>query len=213
MEFIRKWSYSCAYHLAAATNENHQQRSVYYYGFYIVIGAIFKIAVLAVAAALTKTLLTTFTLFFAFGALRTFAGGVHMESFNKCMIVSFTLYITGGAAAEYTNIYWNTSALLILAAVTLAAGLYALPRYAPRDTPNKRITDISDIEKFKKLSLICLFVLIILIILLIVFGLKKYCIAACLGVLFELFTITSSGYKFFNRLSSTMGKKVNAHEM
>lgn len=198
MRFIRKWSYACANQLAATTNEDHQRRSIYYYGFYIVLGALFKLTVLALAAVLTDTFSTTFTLFFVFGSLRMFAGGVHMDSFNKCMVVSFALYIAGGLLAEYTNYYWSNVELLVMVGIALIAGLYVLSRYAPGDTPNKPITDPHEIKKFKRLSLIYLFFLIIIILFLIWFGLKKYCIAASIGILFELFTITPVGYEFFN---------------
>jgi Membrane protein putatively involved in post-translational modification of the autoinducing quorum-sensing peptide len=204
MRFIRKWSYACATQLAVATNENHQRRSVYYYGFYIVIGALFKLIVLTLAAILTRTLLTTFILFFVFGSLRMFAGGVHMDSFNKCMIVSFALYISGGVLAEYTGTYWNNMGLYGLAGITLICGIYILFKYAPKDTPNKPITDPNNITKFKRLSLTYFFVLIILILVLIGFSLKKYCIAVSFGILFELFTITPVGHKFFNHLSENL---------
>jgi len=129
---------------------------------------------------------------------------MHMDTYNKCLIVSFTIFLSGAAFSEYTDIFWNNEGLFVLAAVALFTGIYILLKYAPKDTPNKRITNPTQINRLKKLSVLYLFILISVIVVLIKLGLEKYAIAACLGILFELFTITPRGHKFFYRISGAM---------
>lgn len=207
MRFVQKWSYACAKRLAAATKENHQKRAVYYYGFYIIIGAAVKGFILISAASLLGILAPTLLIALAFASLRAFAGGYHMDTYGKCLFVSMGLFIGAASIAQYTYPYWSPAYMAVLIGLTFILGLYALVRYAPKDTPNKPITDPQEIKRYKKLSIAYLFVWLALTIGLTVFGLKRYMLSLCFGVLLELFTVTPAGHRFFGAVKNGLHKK------
>ena len=201
MKFVQKWSYACANHFASVMNETHQKRAVYYYGLYIVIGTLIKGVILVASALLLGTLLPSLLIVFIFGTMRMLAGGYHMDTYGKCLFVSLVLYITLGLITQYTYQYWNYVHIKILIAATFISGLYVLVRYAPKDTPNKPITDPQQIRKYKILSLIYLLVWLIVSIMLAIFELNMYVIALSFGILLELFAITPTGHRFFDKIN------------
>ena len=198
MRFVSKWSYTCAKHLTSALNENHQKRAVYYLGFFIVIGAIVKGVTMLSAAFLLGIIIPTLLIVFVFGSLRMIAGGYHMDTYGKCLFVSLGLFILFALIAQYTFMYWNTACIAVLITFTFAVGLYVLIRYAPKDTPNKPITEPQEIRKFKRLSIVYLSVWLIIVAVLTVYKLNLFALALCFGVLLELFTISPTGHKFFD---------------
>mgnify|MGYP000933579250 FL=1 len=201
MKFVQKWSYACANHFASVMNETHQKRAVYYYGLYIVIGTLIKGVILVASALLLGTLLPSLLIVFIFGTMRMLAGGYHMDTYGKCLFVSLVLYITLGLITQYTYQYWNYVHIKILIAATFISGLYVLVRYAPKDTPNKPITGPQQIRKYKILSLIYLLVWLIVSIMLAIFELNMYVIALSFGILLELFAITPTGHRFFDKIN------------
>lgn len=125
-----------------------------------------------------------------------------MDTYGKCLLVSMGFFIMAGITAQYTYNYWNTIYIAVLIAVTIITGLYVLIRYAPKDTPNKPITEPQEIRKFKRLSIVYLSVWLIAVAVLTVFKLNLYALALCFGVLLELFAITPTGHKFFDMINS-----------
>lgn len=208
MRFVQKWSFICANHLASAMKENHYRRSIYYYGFFIVIGALTKAIILLTVATLFGVLIPTLLIVFVFSSLRMLAGGYHMDTFGRCLFVSMILFIVAAITAKYTYLYWNFIEITILLFVTFLIGLYVLLRYAPKDTPNKPITDPEQIRKFKKLSIIYLIFWFILNSFLTFFDLKMYVLSLSFGILLELFTITPLGHKFFNLIKSGLDYQI-----
>mgnify|MGYP000985132066 CR=1 FL=1 len=207
MRFVQKWSYACANHFATVLNENHQKRAVYYYGFFIIIGAMVKGIILISAALLFGTLLPTIFVFLAFASLRIGAGGYHMDTYGKCLFASLVLYITASLITQHTYKFWNDFHIAMLITITFVTGLYVLIRYAPKDTPNKPITKPEQIMKYKKLSIIILFVWFIISIALTIFKQSMYIIALNLGILLELFSVTPTGHKFFDKINNGLNKK------
>jgi accessory gene regulator B len=207
MRFIQKWSYWCAKKLAIAMNENHQKKSVYYYGFQIVIGAAVKGVLLITIASLLGILIPTLLITVAFASLRMIAGGYHMDTYGKCILVSLGLFIVSGLIAEYTNSYWNSVHVIILITAAFILGLYVLLRYAPKDTPNKPITNPKEIKKFKTLSIVYLFVWLGITLALVVFSFKIFAMSICFGMLLELFAISPTGHKFFDLIKDGFKKK------
>lgn len=207
MRFINKWSYACAKGLANVLNEDHQSRRAYNYGFLIIIGESFKTVVILAVSLILGIFLPTLAVIVAFVSLRMFAGGYHMNTQGKCLFVSLGLFIMASLLAKYTSHYWNTLHLGLFITITFASGLYALIRYAPRDTPNKPITDPDEIRKFKKLSLIYLFIWLAVIVILTFFQIKLMVISLGLGVLLELFMITPTGHNFFDLINYGLSSK------
>jgi len=83
MRFINALSYKSADYLMRQMNGNHESRRVYYYGFQIVIGALFKGLLLLLLAFITGTMLPALTIVAAFVILRSIAGGYHMKTYGN----------------------------------------------------------------------------------------------------------------------------------
>lgn len=198
MRLINKWAYACAKGLAEVLSENHQKKAAYYYGFQIIIGGAVNAIVFLAVSLLLGILMPSLILISSFLALRLFAGGYHMNTHGKCLLVSLVLFVIAAITVKYTYTYWQTAHMMVLIAVTFTAGLYVLIKYAPKDTPNKPVTDPDKIRKFKALSVICLFFWLLGISILAVFKYKMYVLSLSFGVLMELFAVTPTGHKFFD---------------
>ncbi len=200
MRFIDKWSYSCAKGLANVLEENHQKKAEYYFGFQVAIGSIVKTALLVAVSAIFGVLIPTLIVSISFALLRKVAGGYHMDTYGKCLLVSIGFFVAAALIAKHTYPYWNTTWLVILITLTFTIGLYILKKYAPKDTPNRLITDPKEIRKFKTLSFVYICIWLLVVTVLTVFRLKMYTLLLCFSVIQEIFAITPTGHKFFDKI-------------
>lgn len=207
MRLVSKWSYACAYRLAQTMNESHQKRPVYYYGFIIAIGELVKGVILISVSLLLGILLPVLIIAFTFASLRMIAGGYHMDTYSKCLFVSLGLFIAAALIAQHTYAYWSLIHIMTIIGVTFLAGLYAVIRYIPRDTPNKPITDPQEIRKFKRLSTMYLFIWAAGATALAGFGHNIVVLSLCFGVLLELFAVTPTGHPFFDTVKYKLVRK------
>lgn len=204
MRFVSRWSYACANHFAKAMNESHKKRAVYYYGFFVVIGGLVKGTIILVTAALFGVLVPTALMALVFGSLRMLAGGYHMDTYGRCLLISLGIFVLPAAIARHTFVYWSGTHIIVMISLTFVFGLYALIRYAPKDSPNKPITEPKEIRKFKTLSLIYLFGWLITVSALALMELNLYSIVLCFGAILELFSITPTGHRFFDAVKERL---------
>ncbi|AEY67214.1 accessory gene regulator B family protein [Clostridium sp. BNL1100] len=198
MRFINKWSYSCAKGLASVLEESHQKKAEYYFGFQVAIGSIVKTTLLVAVSTILGVLIPTLIVSISFALLRKVAGGYHMDTYGKCLLVSIGFFVAAALIAKHTYLYWSITWLVILITLTFTIGLYILKKYAPKDTPNRLITDPEEKNRFKKLSIVYICVWLIVVTVLTVLGMKMYTLVLCFGVLQEIFAITPTGHKFFD---------------
>ena len=206
MRFVNKLSYACAGRLAAAMNESHQKRAVYYFSFQVIFGALCKNIVLISLALIFGVLLPALVCAAVFASIRMLAGGYHMDTYGKCLLVSISMFMLAALAAQYTYQYWSPPALAVIIAITIMYGLYVLIRYAPKDTPHKPITEPEEIRKFKALSIVCFSLLIISASLLAIFRINILTLSICFGSILELFSVSPLGNNFFDRIKNGIGK-------
>lgn len=207
MRFINKCSYAGANYIMQKSDQNHEKRRIYYFGLQIFIGAVIETVILLVTAYLLGILLPVLIIVGVFSSLRKLAGGFHMDTYGKCMAVSMGLFIAAGIVSQYTYMYWGTGIILGLIAVSFLTALFILYKWAPLGTPNKPITKPSEIKKFKIMSIVFVFVWLVLVLLLVyyrVYSYDMFAIAACFGLLLEIFTVTPSGHRFFHRINGNM---------
>ncbi len=200
MRFINKWSYSCAKGLSQRLNEDHQKKAVYYYGFQIAIGSIVKIVTLVVVSLILGVLIPALTISVSFALLRKVAGGFHMRTYGKCLFVTISLFASAALISRYTNQYWSIEGLGIFIALTFITAIFALIKYAPKDTPNRLITDPKEKRKFKTLSIIYMFAWLILVLVLTMQEMNMYTLSLCFSVLLEIFGITPIGNRIFEKI-------------
>ena len=206
MRFINAISYSLAHSLTTELKHSHEKKRVYYYAFQVIIGSLVKGILLILLTLLLGTFKSTFTVLFFFAALRLVAGGYHMNSYTRCMITSFSIFILFGMAVEYTSEMWSITALIILSLATFAAAMLSTVKYAPADTPFKPITRPDKIKNLKIISIIVVLIWMTANILLLIGSQKFYVLAGCLGILMAAFIISPAGYRFFGFISQKRKK-------
>lgn len=200
MRIIDRYAFALAKGLTEQMNESHEKRGVYYYGFQIVLGGIVKVTLLAAISLILGAFMPTATLLFFFATLRVLAGGVHMDTYGKCIASSLIMFISCGVLIRYTYMYWSLELVIGFVAATFLIGLLLMLKWAPGDTPNKRITNPAEIKRLKSLSIAYMIVWAALTAVLIYFDLPMYALASTFGVALEAFTITPPGYRLFEGL-------------
>ena len=200
MRFVQKLSYSCAKYLSHMLDEDNQKKAVYYYGFQIAIGSIVKIITLIAISIAFGVLLPALIISISFTLLRKVAGGCHMKTYGKCLVVTIGLFIAAALLAQYTHQYWGVEGIVILFTLTFITGIYLIIKYAPKDSPNRLITDLKERRRFRNLSIIYMLVWLALVVVLTMYGMKMHILALCFSVLLELFGITPIGHRFFEKI-------------
>lgn len=200
MRFISKWSYCCARGLSQVLNEDHHKKAVYYYGFQIAIGSLVKIIILVLVSAIFRVIIPALLVSVSFALFRKVAGGYHMKTYGKCLFITIVLFITAALIAGYTYKYWTIKSLTILVTLTFLLGIIIVIKYAPKDTPNRLITESNEIRKFKTFSVIYMFVWLMVVLGLTLHEMNMYTLSLCFSVLLELFGITPKGYALFEKI-------------
>jgi accessory gene regulator B len=91
--------------------------------------------------------------------------------------------------------------------VSMFTAIFIVQIFAPKDNPNKPITEEWEINKFNKQSVILTFLLFATSMLLLKFNFHIYASAICFGVVLEIFSITPAGFRFFDWVA---GKKTSS---
>jgi accessory gene regulator B len=216
INIIYKLSYNFAYLLSRELKTDHEQRRVYYYGFKIIIGGSFKLILVCLISLLVGSFIPTIIVAITFASIRKFAGGFHMDTFNKCTIISLLLFITFGSTAQYTFDLWPTACILAIILIAYSFAFFAVLKWVPDDNPNRPITEPDEIKKFKKQTILVLTfyaAILTLVLLLKCINFKLYILSICFGVSLEMFTVTPSGHKFFDAIKHAFQKtkKKTAH--
>jgi len=190
-------------------NGNHESRRVYYYGFQIVIGALFKGLLLLLLAFITGTMLPALTIVAAFVILRSIAGGYHMKTYGKCIAASLGMIILAALISKYTAHMLNQISLIAIVVLSFVFSSASLIKWAPADKPNRPITDKKEIKKFRILSMIYIVIWLVLSLTLVYFKQNMFVLALCLGVILEVFSITPAGIRFFKMIEKGMDSVKN----
>lgn len=201
MRFISKWSYTGAKNLAGILNEDHKKRFEYYFALQLILGESVKTVILFSISLVLGIFVPTLLISATFVLLRMIAGGYHMDTQGKCLYATLAIFITSPLIAKYTYQYWNFNSATLLIIITFILGLYTLGKYAPKDTPNKPITNVKKIRKLKLMSLVYLFLWLIVSVILNLFDFRLVAICLCFGVLLELFILSPIGHRFFDLLN------------
>ncbi len=208
MRFISKWSYAGAKNLAGIMNEDHKKRFEYYFALQLILGESVKTVILFSISLILGIFVPTLLIAATFVLLRMIAGGYHMDSQGKCLYVTLGIFVSTPLIAEYTYRYWNFNSVTLLIIITFLLGLYTLGKYAPKDTPNKPITNVKKIRKLKLMSLAYLLLWFIITVILIVYHFRLAAICLSFGVLLELFVISPIGHRFLDLFNYGFNNKL-----
>jgi accessory gene regulator B len=127
-----------------------------------------------------------------FGSLRFLTGGFHASSFNSCMIITLSLFITTPIIARllYNNIKINMFYLTGVMIFCLILDILYSPRFLVE--LEKRVK-----YKYKIFSIIYLILIYIL-----AFKYKQYSITVYIAIIIQLITVTPMMYVISNKLKN-----------
>ena len=207
MDFIANSSMWCAKQLVTKVPNTiypsvEDQIDVYSYGFMVVIGSLVKTTSLVILALVLGILIPSLVIVATFSSFRILAGGYHLKTAERCLIVSLIQFIGSALIVQYTQKYWTYINIYSLFIFCVVIALYIIIKYVPRDTPNKPITDKLQVKKFKRWSFTYLLVWISIMIVFTLLNVKIIVIASCFGLLLELFSISKLGQKIYKKLDT-----------
>lgn len=162
MYLIEKLSRKIAVKTAGILDLDRDRQEIIEYGALNFFHSLLSLMLIILFGVFTGTLLEIVVISFTAALLRQYSGGAHATSPYRCAIVSVTLFGGLSLLAKYGLVWdtpWATAALQV---VTLILTLYLIYRYAPADSPNKRISNPEIRLKLKRSSFIFVFFLVLL---------------------------------------------------
>jgi len=198
---IQSTSNYCARYLSTKVpNEIYpsveDQIAVYEYGIMLMLGSATKGFLLVSLAFILGVLMPSIAITLTFSSLRIIAGGYHLKTYLRCMVISLTQFIGSALIVQYTHQYWTYINIYSLFIFSIISAIYIIVRYVPRDTPNKPITG-SDINKFKRWSSVYITIWVVAMTIFLLLHIKIIVIASCFGLLLELLSISTLGQKMY----------------
>lgn len=202
-------SKKAAAHMRKHLNFGEEEEKVIVYSFEVIFHTVFTIAAIYLAAWLAGCVPATMTVLAVASLLRSFSGGAHNESPLNCTLKCVAVYTLTGWIA---TVFGGQIPLLANAGFALLALLISLRLiwiYAPVDNPAKPITSESYRRKLRRLSLFAAVAISILQLTLL--GLNyslyaPYSLAAALGMIWQVSTLTPAGHKLVSIIDNISNK-------
>lgn len=200
MKIIQKISYGSANFIAAQLGEGHLKRGEYYFGFQFIYSGILKVSVLLALALLFNTLKSIVFIVLAFTSIRFYAGGVHMDTYARCLIITLAAFIPASLLSRY---YYNilsghTGIMLVLFVFALV--LFIFMRWAPKNPPINQVSEKAN-SKLKVSAIILLILWSSFSVCLLLLKKNEAVAAISFGILIEASTVAPSGAYIYNKIN------------
>jgi len=158
----------------------------YVYGTELLVITIIKYLGLFILSYILGLVREAFIFIVAFSTLRNQAGGVHSDSFLRCLVITNIITIISISIVKHViidHLYISLPILLLLSIIIVF-------KYAPIDTPNRRL-DEKDRKKYRKRSRLIIIVggLIILTYSFVIKDSLLYATIAAIGFFSEAVTL------------------------
>lgn len=188
---MQKLAKSLAIFLGERLQADQDQIEVFAYSLEVLLGTVFEILTIIFLAFLLNIPGTTGICLLVFSSIRFLGGGVHCNTYFKCLVTGNLLLLGLGklAALPLSQSVLSSSWLL-----ALLLGIYAVSRWIPAGTEKKVIRDEAvRIRQRRKFSIL-LGIWLVVAGLLIHNQLGNYAMAVVLGILSSLFLVSPWGY-------------------
>lgn len=185
--------------IAGELKMSKDERDVIHYGLFAIIHTSISIIAIIIVGALLGVLIPSLILSLTTVILRKYSGGAHASTPESCAIIGVIISVGGGWAA--TQIRWSLLSVAIGAIVIFIFGFYQVYKLAPVDSPAKPIKKLEKQKTLKKKSILTLSIYCIGVVFLLGLYLLQqsniiliWTICICLGVLWQVFSLTSLGH-------------------
>lgn len=180
--------------------ENKWESEVLAYGLEIIIGCTLNLILIITAAVCLDTLWTTVLCLISYISFRRMGGGVHLETWPRCLCTGVILIVGLGWAADTEIPLVITEGVFFL---TFIIGGWAICKWVPA-TCKKEIRD-ENIRKYQKIKTTQVLGFWFLInVLMLYFGFPKFTLAVSFGILASSFLITPWGYWVMQALDNIL---------
>ncbi|EGO63208.1 accessory gene regulator ArgB-like protein [Acetonema longum] len=168
----------------------------YLLGFFVNLGGVIGIALaLGTVPYVLAAMLTALL-------LRLVSGGSHCSTALRCFVLGTVALVSIGQLAALLGRQAPPALLAALMIFSVAAGFYAVNKWAPGDTPAKPIVSAKKREKYKRFSFLFIIAWAAAVSLGLIFSGRNTPLAAALiaasigGFWWQIFSITPAGYRF-----------------
>lgn len=190
---IHAWSARIAGYIGKELAIDDKKIAIVSYGLEVIIGALIKLQVFILVPLVFGVFTEFMVVYLSFAFLRIAAGGVHCTAYYRCLLFSVTSYLIiaftaiylGSYNLPYREIYW----------VVLALSFLVIFAKAPIDVEEKPI--ISPKRRLRLKVISCLVVISYWLLSIYWDPGSIIYLASGMGILFQTFTLTQSGAKFF----------------
>lgn len=194
--------------IAYELNYDKNKKEVIAYGMFALLQMTLSILLVVLFGALFDVMLEALIISFTTSILRKYSGGVHASSSAACIILGTVICIGQAVVIKFLSNYGVTLNAVIISGVVIFVWSFGLIyKLAPVDSPSKPIVRQEKRSKMKKGSIIILsaylFIVITTIIIYLYNGsnnLIKYCLCIYMGILWQVFTITTYGHLIIKKL-------------
>jgi len=171
------------------------------YGFELIIGESFKLALLISLSALFDLLTPTLLIMFTAIPFRLLTGGTHCTTYFRCVVLTLFAYLVLAAAASELYPFLANESSFVILPILLIIGLTAIKLWVPCPNPNRSF-DLPEIAKFRRLSRLFLISWGLVCLLFGIFAagpaFTMFFVSTAMGILWQIFLVSPPGTRFFN---------------
>lgn len=194
-----------AIHMRKNLNLNEEEEELAAYSFEMIFHSFITFVAICLTTWLLGCLQTTLIAIFVASLLRILSGGAHSVSPVNCTLLTV---LVAAFMGKISLIYSNQIPALvniILVSIVLLFSMRIIWVLAPVDSPAKPITSKNHQRQLRNLSVATVFSISALQLILMKLNysyFSQYTLAASLGIIWQTFTLTPAGHKFFSTIDS-----------
>lgn len=176
-----------------------KEKALFSFGLELFVGVVLEAIILLILAFLFNIFWPVFIALLNFLVIRPYAGGIHLPTFNSCLIVTLLVFLLIGFIAA--NIQPGLLTTIIVIFFVAITGFIFIYKYAPADTKTIPISDPALRQELKRKAYIVLIAWTILAITaaLLFTGYLNLVIAASLGIFSQLISTHPTFFELAER--------------
>ena len=199
-----------ACNISTQMNYDENKRDVIAYGLTAIFQMVFIFIIITIIGLLLGIWYECIIIYLGVGIIRKSTGGAHSQTMNGCIIISVLSITSLSFVSGYLlNLHINTGVNILISLIVYIICFICFYQRVPVDSPNKPIVKPEKIKKLRKQSFLILtflFLLSVIFILLAINYERFYSLTMIirLTMLWQVFTLTNIGIKFFERFDSKL---------
>lgn len=204
---IEEISRIIAFKISSRISLKSEEREIVEYGLKVFLSEVFSLSILFIVLFVTGLIKTGMSILIAAGVLRKFSGGAHCSSPMRCTILG-VMTVPLFAFSVKRLLILGENKLLAAAVCLNVLSLFNCLKYAPADSPQKPINEVSK----KRLKRGALLLISITSSVFLIAGYFSFYIdisfisAVSVGFFYQSITLTPVGYRFTVAMDRLMQK-------